>query len=70
MILKGISLRKEDMENFHKRKQSLRPQKTLTLARCLPNVEPQGEGERERGCVRGSEMPEATTQRARPWDGG
>ena len=46
------SLRKEDMENFYKRKHSVRPGMTLTLATCLPNVKPQGEGKRG-GCVRG-----------------
>lgn len=38
MILKGVVLWEEDMENFYKRKHSLRPEMTLTLATCLPNV--------------------------------
>ena len=46
------SLRKEDMENFYMRKQSLRPEMTLTLATCLPNGKPEGEGKRG-GCVQG-----------------
>lgn len=51
---------------FYKRKHSLRPEMTLTLATCLPNVKPQGEGKRG-GCVRGWQMPGATTQRPCPW---